>query len=86
MGGVWIGLITAAAATLLLVVFIAQNTTKASIHFLGFSGQLPVGLITLIAAIVGIVLAAIPGSFRILQLRRAVTHVTTAERRTSADR
>jgi uncharacterized integral membrane protein len=34
----WVGLITAAVFLILLVVFIAQNTAKASIHFLGFKG------------------------------------------------
>ena len=49
----WVGLITAAVFLILLVVFIAQNTAKASIHFLGFNGHLPLGLTIMISAILG---------------------------------
>jgi len=57
---------------ILLVVFIAQNTAKASIHFLGFNGHLPLGLTILISAIIGLLIAAVLGSIRIMQLRRAL--------------
>jgi len=57
---------------ILLVIFIAQNLTRVSIHFLGFSGHLSLGLLVLIAAIAGLLIAALPGSIRILQLRRAL--------------
>lgn len=72
VSGVWIGLITAAVVLIVLVIFIAQNTNKASIHFLGFNGRLSIGLMILIAAIFGLLIAAVPGTIRIVQLRRAL--------------
>jgi uncharacterized integral membrane protein len=81
ISGVWIGLITAAVFLILLVVFIAQNTATASIHFLGFNGHMPLGLTILISAIIGFLIAAVPGSIRIMQLRRALKRNTPADQR-----
>ena len=78
----WISLIAAAIFLILLITFIAQNQAKASIHFLGFAGHMATGLVVLIAAIVGILLAAIPGTIRILQLRRSLKRNTPKEERT----
>lgn len=80
VSGVWIGLVTAAVFLILLVIFIAQNLTKVTIHFLGFSGELSIGLTILISAVFGVIIAAIPGSIRILQLRRALKQNATAAR------
>ena len=77
----WVGLITAAVFLILLVVFIAQNTAKASIHFLGFNGHLPLGLTILISAIIGLLIAAVLGSIRIMQLRRALKRNTPPDQR-----
>ena len=76
VSGVWVGLIVGAVFLILLVIFIAQNLTRVSIHFLGFSGHLSLGLLVLIAAIAGLLIAALPGSIRILQLRRALKRNT----------
>jgi uncharacterized integral membrane protein len=73
---VWVGLITAAVFLILLVVFIAQNLTEASVHFLGLDGHLPLGLTILVSAIIGLLIAAVPGTIRILQLRRALKRNT----------
>lgn len=81
ISGVWVGLITAAVFLILLVIFIAQNLNKVSIHFLGFNGHLSLGLTILIAAIIGLVIAAVPGSIRILQLRQALKSNTPREQR-----
>jgi len=67
---------------IVLVIFIAQNLTRVSIHFLGFSGHLSLGLLVLIAAIAGLLIAALPGSIRILQLRRALKRNTPPGQRT----
>jgi len=72
---------TAAVFLILLVVFIAQNTAKASIHFLGFNGHLPLGLTILISAIIGLLIAAVLGSIRIMQLRRALKRNTPPDQR-----
>jgi uncharacterized integral membrane protein len=70
-GGLWVGLILSALVLLLLLVFILQNGEPVQISFFALEGVLPTGVALLLAAIAGILLVAIPGSIRILQLRRA---------------
>ncbi len=70
-GGLWVGLILSALVLLFLLVFILQNGAPVQISFFALEGTLPVGVALLLAAIAGILLVAIPGSIRILQLRRA---------------
>jgi uncharacterized integral membrane protein len=70
-GGLWVGLILSAIVLLLLLVFILQNGAPVQISFFAFDGVLPLGVALLLAAIAGILLVTIPGSLRILQLRRA---------------
>lgn len=70
-GGLWTGLILSAVVLLFLLIFILQNLDQVQINFLGLSGILPVGVAMLLAAIAGLLLVAIPGGVRILQLRRA---------------
>lgn len=72
VSGVWVGLIATALFIILLVIFIAQNSRRVSIHFFGWHGQFSLALTVLLSAVVGILLVAIPGSLRILQLRRAL--------------
>ena len=68
----WVALITGAVFLILLVIFIAQNSGRVAIKFLGFNGHLSLGLAVLISAIIGLLVAAVPGTIRILQLRRAL--------------
>jgi uncharacterized integral membrane protein len=70
-GGLWTGLILSAIVLIFLLVFILQNQISVTIRFLGFAGALPVGVALLLAAIAGLLLVAIPGGVRIIQLRRA---------------
>jgi uncharacterized integral membrane protein len=70
-GVLWTGLILSALVLLVLLIFILQNSTPVQINFLGASGTLPTGVALLLAAIAGLLLVAIPGGLRILQLRRA---------------
>ena len=79
-GGLWVGLILSALVLLLLLVFILQNGAPVQISFFAFRGTLPVGVALLLAAILGILLVAIPGSVRILQLRRAARRGARPER------
>ena len=53
-----------------LLVFVLQNPTGVTIHFLGFSGTLPLGVALLFGAIAGAVLVGLVGAARIMQLRR----------------
>ncbi|MBW4716953.1 DUF1049 domain-containing protein [Saccharothrix sp. SC076] len=54
----------------LLLIFILQNLTDATVHFLGMASTLPLGVAMLFAAIGGAVVVALVGAARILQLRR----------------
>jgi uncharacterized integral membrane protein len=54
---------------LLLLIFILQNGQRAEVSFLGAHGHLPMGVALLLAAIFGVLLVALPGTARIIQLR-----------------
>ena len=73
-GGLGVALILSALVLLFLLVFIIQNDQPVLISFFALEGVLPTGVALLLAAIAGILLVAIPGSLRILQLRRAARH------------
>jgi uncharacterized integral membrane protein len=77
----WVGLVAVAVVLILLIIFIAQNLDRVTIHFLGFSGSFPVGLVALISAVIGVLIAAIPGSVRIIQLRKALKRNIPKEQR-----
>jgi uncharacterized integral membrane protein len=72
ISGVWIGLVAAGVFLILLIIFIAQNLNDAPIHFLGLSGQVSIGLALLLAGVCGLIIAAVPASARIWQLRKAL--------------
>jgi uncharacterized integral membrane protein len=69
MGGVWVTLLVAAFVLLLLLIFILQNGQRAQVSFLGAHGNLPMGVALLLAAVFGVLLVALPGTARIIQLR-----------------
>lgn len=69
---VWLALAALAVVLVLLVVFIAQNTTQVPLAFLGWDWHPPLAVALLAAAAAGLLLAVIAGSLRILQLRRRV--------------
>lgn len=71
-GALYIGLILAAVLAILVLVFIVQNSESTTIRFLGFEGSLPLGVGVLLAAVAGMLIVALPGSMRILQLRRSL--------------
>ena len=56
----------------LLIIFIAQNAQTVEVQFLGLEGTTPLAVALLIAAAGGILITALAGSMRILQLRRRV--------------
>ena len=70
--GLWAAVVGAGIVLVLLVIFIAQNTDPVQISYLGFNGDFPLSVIVLVATAVGILLTAIIGSLRIVQLRRRV--------------
>jgi lipopolysaccharide assembly protein A len=76
----WTGAVTAAILLIALIIFIAQNSAQVTIHFLGLDGRISLALALLIAAVGSVLLVAIPGTLRILQLRRALKRNVTAQR------
>lgn len=76
---VWSGVIVAAIVLILLLIFILQNTADVTIQFFGLSGELPISVALLFAAIAGVLLLAIPGTIRMLQLRKAARATGAAQ-------
>jgi uncharacterized integral membrane protein len=70
VGGVWVASGLFALILLLLLIFILENGKRVAITYFGASGHLPLGVALLLAAVLGVLLVALPGSARILQLRR----------------
>ncbi|MET0928718.1 MAG: lipopolysaccharide assembly protein LapA domain-containing protein [Aeromicrobium sp.] len=70
--GLWIGLISAAVLAVLFLIFIAQNSEKVTIHFLGLDGELSLAISLLLSAVIGALVVAVPGIVRISQLRHAL--------------
>ncbi|MDV8000445.1 lipopolysaccharide assembly LapA domain-containing protein [Rhodococcus sp. IEGM 1408] len=69
LGSAWVGLVLGALVTILLLIFIAQNTESTDVNFLGWQFSLPLGVLILFAAIAGALIMALFAGFRILQLR-----------------
>ncbi len=69
-GTAWLAVCTAAAALVVLIVFMLQNTRSVEVTFLWMHGSVPLALALLIAGVgVGILAIAVGGA-RIGQLRR----------------
>ena len=69
-GGVWVGLALSAIVLLLLLIFILENGRRVDIAYFGAHGHLPLGVALLLAAVAGALLVVIPGTVRIVQLRK----------------
>jgi uncharacterized integral membrane protein len=70
ISGTWVAVLASIVVLIVLLVFILQNLTDATIHFMGAAGTLPLGVALLFAAIAGALLVALVGAARIMQLRR----------------
>ncbi len=70
ISGTWVAVLASIAVLIVLLVFILQNLDRATIHFLGLEGTLPLGVALLFAAIAGAIVVALVGAARIMQLRR----------------
>lgn len=68
-GGLWVAAVVFALVLLLLLIFVLQNGRRVDVSFLGAHGQLPLGVALLLAAVFGVLLVALPGTVRIVQLR-----------------
>jgi putative membrane protein len=69
LSGTWVAVIVAAIVFVLLLIFILQNTESVDVSYFGVHGTMPLGVALLLAAIGGILLAALVASLRIWQLR-----------------
>jgi uncharacterized integral membrane protein len=78
VGGAWVGLLLGAVVLILLLVFVLQNGQKVDVSFIGAESRLPLGVALLLAAVAGALIVAVPGTARILQLRRANRHARRA--------
>ena len=72
ISGLWVGITVAAIVLLVLLVFIIENSQSVDIGFFGAHLHVSLGVAMLLAAIGGILLVAIPGYGRIIQLRRVL--------------
>lgn len=75
VSAVWVAIGVALLFLVLLIVFILQNLDRVSVHFLGLSPSLPLGVALLIAAVVGGIVVAVAGAARVIQLRRTAKRV-----------
>jgi lipopolysaccharide assembly protein A len=70
----WIAICVAGLIAVGLIVFLAQNTATVPITFLWMHVQASLTVSLLIAAVGGILLTAVLGMTRIIQLRRLIRH------------
>jgi uncharacterized integral membrane protein len=69
-GATWFGLCAAALLSVVLIVFMLQNTRSVRVDFLWMNGSLPLALALLIAGVGAALLTMVVGVARIAQLRR----------------
>ncbi len=66
----WTAVVASVVLLILLVVFIAENTQRSEVNFLGLHGHAPTAVALLIAALAGAGIVIVVAIARILQLRR----------------
>jgi uncharacterized integral membrane protein len=69
-GAAWFGICAAALLSVVLIVFMLQNTRSVEVSFLWMHGSLPLALALLIAGVGSAMVAMVVGTARITQLRR----------------
>ena len=69
-GAAWFGLCAVALLSVVLIVFMLQNTRTVRVDFLWMNGSLPLALALLIAGVGTALLTMAVGAARITQLRR----------------
>ncbi|MDR2280499.1 MAG: lipopolysaccharide assembly protein LapA domain-containing protein [Gordonia sp. (in: high G+C Gram-positive bacteria)] len=70
------GWIIGVLITILLLVFILQNTASQTIHFFNLTADVPVGVGLLLAAVCGALITALLSGARLFQLKRALKRTT----------
>ncbi|MDO5029282.1 MAG: LapA family protein [Corynebacterium sp.] len=71
-GSMWVGLVVSAILLIVLLVFILQNQQESALHLFGWTWNFPVGVGMLFAAILGALITALIGGWRMLDLRRQI--------------
>ena len=69
LSSTWAAVIAFGIVLLLLLIFILQNQHEVEVSYFGAHGHMPLGVSLLLAAVAGILLVALAGSGRIMQLR-----------------
>jgi uncharacterized integral membrane protein len=67
--GAWLATTVALVLLVLLIILILQNQDVVAVHYLGWTGSLPLGTALLIAAVAGAAVVAVVGVIRLTQLR-----------------
>ena len=71
-GSMWVGLVISAILLIVLLVFILQNQQETTLNLFGWAWNFPVGVGMLFAAILGALITALIGGWRMLDLRRQI--------------
>lgn len=69
-GGTWAFLIIGALLLILLLVFILQNQQLVDVNLFNLSWEAPAGVAYLICAIIGALITALVGGWRMFEMRR----------------
>lgn len=86
ISGSWAAAICFAVVLLLLLIFILQNSRTVEVSYFGAHGHLSLGVAMLLAAVAGVLLVALPGTARIIQLRITARRHRRADTRRLAGR
>jgi uncharacterized integral membrane protein len=68
----WTALAALVVLLLFLVVFVAQNTERVTVNFLGWEWHPPLAVAMLVAVLVGLAITVTAGTLRIWQVHRRV--------------
>lgn len=71
-GSMWAGLVVSAILLIVLLVFILQNQQKTELNLFAWSWNFPAGVGMLFAAILGALITALIGGWRMMDLRRQI--------------
>ena len=82
----WVAIIVAIVLVVLMLIFILQNLGTVTVTYFGATGQLPLGVALLFAAIGGAALVAIVGVARLGQLRLNARQRRRVSKRAEAKR
>jgi uncharacterized integral membrane protein len=85
MSAAWTAMAVAVLLGVGLIAFIVQNTHKVQIKFFGASGQIPLVVALLAAAIIGALIVLVVGISRITQLRLSARRHSRGTKRAGKD-